>query len=71
MNTIHTLSSQGGAAARAANAVADLSEVILPLFTDMMRLMLEQRVQFPCKCFSNNVRNWKGRGKKLKKVPAG
>lgn len=60
MNTIHTLSSQGGAAAKAANAVADLSEVILPLFTDMMRLMLEQRVQLPCNCFSNNVRNWKG-----------
>lgn len=32
MNTIHTLSSQGRAAAQAANAVADLSEVILPLF---------------------------------------
>lgn len=57
MNTIHTLSTAGGAAAKAANAVADLSEVILPLFTDTMSLTLEQCVQLPCKCFSNNVRN--------------
>lgn len=46
--------------AKAANAVADLSEVILPLLTDMIRLMLEECVQLPCKCFSNNVRNWEG-----------
>lgn len=58
MNTIHSLRCQQGAAAKAANADANLSEVVLHLFKDMIRLMVEHCVQFPCKCFSSNVRNW-------------
>lgn len=65
--SLHILNSQEKATARAASAVADPSEVILPLLTDMMRLLLEQCVQFPWKCFSNTVkiRKWKERSYKI------
>lgn len=58
MNTIHSLSCQGGAATKGADADANLSEVGLHLLKDMIRLMLERCVQFAYKCFSSNVRNW-------------
>lgn len=48
----------GRTAAKAANADANPSEVVLHLCKDMIRLVLEHCVQFTCKCFSSNVRNW-------------
>lgn len=69
--SLYILNSQEKAAAKAASTVADPSEVILPLLTDMMRLLLEQCVQSPWKCFSNTVKNGKVQGKKLQNILAG
>lgn len=66
MNTIYTLISKGRVAAKVVNAVAEPSEEILPLFTDTMRLVLEQCAQYPC-VFQILLEMGKGKERKTQK----
>lgn len=66
MNTIYTLSAKGRAAAKVVNTAAEPSEEILPLFTDTMRLVLEQCAQYPC-VFQILLEMGKGKERKTQK----